>query len=100
MVVLAIGFGASSTGVAVAEDLATGMIDRFRSLPIARASVLAGRVTADAVRNLFVAGLMIAVGSAIGFRFHAGPAAALGAETLAVAAGIAAGLAGEQTASR
>jgi ABC transporter DrrB family efflux protein len=89
VLVLAIGFGASQTGVAVAEDLASGMIDRFRSLPIASASVLAGRVTADAVRNLFVIGLMIAVGSAIGFRFHAGPAAALGAVTLAVAAGIA-----------
>ena len=36
--VLAIGFGASQTGVAVAEDLASGMIDRFRSLPIASAS--------------------------------------------------------------
>ncbi len=87
--VLAIGFGASQTGVAVAEDLATGMIDRFRSLPIASASVLAGRVAADAVRNLFVVGLMIAAGSAIGFRFHAGPAAALAAVTLSVTAGIA-----------
>jgi ABC-2 family transporter len=54
--VLAIGFGASQTGVAIAEDLATGMIDRLRSLPIASASVLAGRVAADAVRNLFVVG--------------------------------------------
>ena len=89
VLVLAIGFGASQTGVAVAEDLATGMIDRFRSLPVAAASVLAGRVAADAVRNLFVAGLMIAVGSAIGFRFHAGPAAAVGMVALAAAAGIA-----------
>jgi ABC transporter DrrB family efflux protein len=87
--VLAIGFGASQTGVAIAEDLASGMIDRFRSLPITAASVLGGRVAADAVRNLFVAGLMIAVGSAIGFRFHAGPGAALAAVALAVATGIA-----------
>jgi ABC-2 type transport system permease protein/oleandomycin transport system permease protein len=86
--VLAIGFGASQTGVAVAEDLATGMIDRFRSLPIASASVLTGRVAADAVRNLFVVALMIAVGAAIGFRFHAGPGAALATVGLAVAAGI------------
>jgi ABC-2 type transport system permease protein/oleandomycin transport system permease protein len=64
------------------------MIDRFRSLPIASAAVLTGRVAADAVRNLFVVGLMIAVGSAIGFRFHAGPAAALATVGLAVAAGI------------
>jgi ABC transporter DrrB family efflux protein len=83
--VLAIGFGASQTGVAIADDLASGMIDRFRSLPIASAAVLAGRVAADAVRNLFVVALMIAVG----FRFHAGPAAALGAVALAVAVGLA-----------
>ena len=71
ILVLAIGFGASQTGVAIAEDLTTGMIDRFRSLPAAGAAVLAGRVIADALRNLFVAGLMISVGAAIGFRFHA-----------------------------
>ena len=87
--VLAIGFGASQTGVAIAEDLATGMIDRFWSLPITAAAVLAGRVAADAVRNLFVVALMIAVGAAIGFRFHARPAAALAAVALAVATGLA-----------
>jgi ABC transporter DrrB family efflux protein len=87
--VLAIGFGASQTGVAIAEDLASGMIDRFRALPIAAAAVLAGRVAADAVRNLFVVALMIAVASAMGFRFHAGVAAALAAVALAVAAGLA-----------
>jgi len=87
--VLAIGFGASQTGVAIAEDLSTGMIDRFRSLPITSGVVLGGRVAADALRNLFVVALMIAVGAAIGFRFHAGPAAALAAAVLAVAAGLA-----------
>jgi ABC transporter DrrB family efflux protein len=65
------------------------MIDRFRSLPIPGSAVLAGRVVADAVRNLFVTGLMIAVGAAVGFRFHAGPAAALAAAGFAVATGIA-----------
>jgi ABC transporter DrrB family efflux protein len=89
LLVLAIGFGASQTGVAIADDLGSGMIDRFRSLPIAGAAVLAGRVAADAVRNLFVVALMVAVGYAIGFRFHAGPAAALGAVALAVAVGVA-----------
>jgi ABC transporter DrrB family efflux protein len=87
--VLSIGFGASQTGVAIAEDLARGMIDRFRALPIAAAAVLTGRVAADAIRNLCVVALMIAVGSAMGFRFHAGPAAALAAVALAVAVGIA-----------
>jgi ABC transporter DrrB family efflux protein len=89
IVVLAIGFGASQTGVAIAEDLTTGMIDRFRSLPITAAAILAGRVAADALRNLFVIALMIGVGSAIGFRFHAGLAAALAAMTLAVVTGVA-----------
>jgi ABC transporter DrrB family efflux protein len=87
--VLAIGFGASQTGVAIAEDLTTGMIDRFRSLPITSSAVLAGRVAADALRNLFVVGLMIAVEAAIGFRFHAGPVAAVAAVAMAVATGLA-----------
>jgi ABC transporter DrrB family efflux protein len=86
--VLAIGFGASQTGVAIAEDLSTGMIDRFRSLPITSGAVLGGRVAADALRNLFVVALMIAVGAAIGFRFHAGPTAAFAAVVLAVATGL------------
>jgi ABC-2 type transport system permease protein/oleandomycin transport system permease protein len=87
--VLAIAFGASQTGVAIADDLATGMIDRFRALPMARSAVLAGRTAADAVRNLFVLALMTGVASAIGFRFHAGPAAALAAIGLALAVGVA-----------
>lgn len=87
--VLAIAFGASQTGVAIADDLATGMFDRFRALPMARAGVLAGRVTADAVRNLFVLALMTAVATAIGFRFHAGPVAALAATGLALTVGVA-----------
>ena len=89
IIVLAIGFGASQTGVAIAEDLATGMIDRFRSLPVSGGAVLAGRVAADALRNLFVVGLMIGVGAGIGFRFHAGAAAAIAAVALAVATGLA-----------
>jgi ABC transporter DrrB family efflux protein len=87
--VLAIGFGASQSGVAIADDLSTGMIDRFRSLPITGSAVLAGRAAADAVRNLFVVSLMIAIATPLGFRFHAGVAAALAAVALAVVAGLA-----------
>jgi ABC transporter DrrB family efflux protein len=87
--VLAIAFGASQTGVAIADDLATGMIDRFRALPMARSAVLAGRTAADAARNMFVLVLMTALAYAIGFRFHAGPAAALAALGLAVLVGVA-----------
>jgi ABC-2 type transport system permease protein/oleandomycin transport system permease protein len=87
--VLAIAFGASQAGVAIADDLGTGMVDRFRALPMARAAVLAGRTTADAVRNLFVVALMTGIAAPIGFRFHAGLAAAVGAIGLAVLIGVA-----------
>ncbi|MGH3386466.1 MAG: ABC transporter permease [Nocardioidaceae bacterium] len=87
--VLTIAFGASQTAVAIADDLSTGMIDRFRALPIARSAVLAGRTAADAIRNLFVLTLMTGVAAAIGFRFHAGPAAFAGAIGLALLVGVA-----------
>src|SRR5207249_1415954 len=61
-------FGAVSTGVGLAEDLNKGLIERFRSLPMARSAVLAGRTTADLFRNLFVVVLMTVVGIAVGFR--------------------------------
>jgi ABC transporter DrrB family efflux protein len=82
-------FGSTQTGVALAEDLSRGMIDRFRSLPMARSAVLAGRTLGDTVRNLFVVLLMTGVGYAIGFRFHGGFLAAIGAILLAVLFGLA-----------
>ena len=82
-------FGASQTGVGLAEDLSKGMIDRFRSLPMARSAVLAGRTMSDTVRNLFVILLMVGVGTLVGFRFHAGVVPALAAVALAVAFGLA-----------
>jgi ABC transporter DrrB family efflux protein len=87
--VLSLAFGASQTGVAVADDLASGMIDRFRALPMARSAVLAGRTAADAIRNLFVLALMTAVAHLIGFRFHAGAAAALAGVGLTLGVGLA-----------
>ncbi|HUH06781.1 MAG TPA: ABC transporter permease [Egibacteraceae bacterium] len=61
-------FGAGQTATGLTEDLAGGVIDRFRSLPMARSAVLAGRTLADAARNGFVMSLMLAVGALIGFR--------------------------------
>ena len=89
LLVLALGFGASQAAVAVADDLASGMTDRFRSMPVPVIAVLAGRAAADAVRNLAATIFMVAAGAAIGFRFHAGPAAALAAIALAVTTGMA-----------
>ncbi len=63
-------FGSLQTGVGLSEDLQKGLIERFRSLPMARSAVLAGRTIADLVRNFFVVWLMVAVGYAVGFRLH------------------------------
>jgi ABC-2 type transport system permease protein/oleandomycin transport system permease protein len=63
-------FGGASTAVGLSEDLKGGIIDRFRSLPMARSAVLAGRTIADLMRNLLVVMLMLAVGLLVGFRFH------------------------------
>lgn len=65
-------FGASQTTVGLADDLSKGMIDRFRSLPMGRAAVLAGRTLADSVRSLFVVLLVLTVGAIIGFRAEGG----------------------------
>ncbi|HEV3363080.1 MAG TPA: ABC transporter permease [Acidimicrobiia bacterium] len=65
-------FGAVTTGIGLAEDLGKGLIERFRSLPMARSAVLAGRTTADLCRNLFVVLLMTVVGVAVGFRSSTG----------------------------
>jgi ABC-2 type transport system permease protein/oleandomycin transport system permease protein len=65
-------FGATSTAVGLAEDMSKGIIDRFRSLPMSRSAVLAGRTIADLVRNIFVVLLMVGVGELVGFRFHNG----------------------------
>lgn len=65
-------FGSTATSVGLADDLSKGMVDRFRSLPIARSAVLAGRTSADLMRNLFVVLLMVGVGTLLGFRFHGG----------------------------
>jgi ABC transporter DrrB family efflux protein len=63
-------FGAGQTAIGLTEDLGNGVIDRFRSLPMARSAVLAGRTIADLVRNAFVVTLMLLVGFAIGFRYQ------------------------------
>lgn len=75
-------FGSMQTGIGLATDLQTGLIDRFRSLPMARSAVLAGRTFADAVRVTFVISLMVLVGTIVGFRFHAGIPAGVAAVAL------------------
>jgi len=67
-----VAFGAIGTGIGLAEDLSKGIIDRFRSLPMARSAVLVGRSVADLARNVFVQALMVGVGFLVGFRIHDG----------------------------
>ena len=66
-------FGSIGTAVGLATDLNKGLLERFRSLPMSRSAVLAGRTSADLARNVFVVALMAAVGFAVGFRVHTGP---------------------------
>jgi ABC transporter DrrB family efflux protein len=70
--VQSVSFGSISTAVGLAEDLQKGLLERFRALPMARSAVLTGRTTADLFRNIFVAGVITAVGYAVGFRIGAG----------------------------
>ena len=63
-------FGSAFTGVGLAEDLGKGLVDRLRSLPMARSAVLVGRTVSDLVRNLFTFFVMLGVAFLIGFRFQ------------------------------
>jgi ABC-2 type transport system permease protein/oleandomycin transport system permease protein len=74
-----VAFAAMNTGIGLAEDINKGLIDRFRSLPMARSAVLAGRTLADLTRNVLVLVLLYGVGSAIGFRISTGPLQAVAA---------------------
>jgi ABC transporter DrrB family efflux protein len=87
--VQSVTFSASGTAVGLSEDLRKGVIDRFRSMPMARSAVMVGRTTADLARNILVIGLMIGIGYLVGFRFHAGIPAALACIALVAALGFA-----------
>ncbi len=70
IIVQNIAFGGFVTALGLNEDLQKGLIDRFRSLPMARAAVLAGRTLADVVTNAFSMTVLIVTGLIIGFSFH------------------------------
>jgi ABC-2 type transport system permease protein/oleandomycin transport system permease protein len=89
ILVQSVTFRASMTAVGLSDDLKLGVIDRFRSMPMARSAVLVGRTSADLVRNVLIIGLMIVVGYIIGFQFQAGVAQALCCIALVSAFGLA-----------
>ncbi len=67
-----VAFGAAVTAIGLADDLQKGMVDRFRSLPMARGAVLIGRTTSDLLNNVFVVVIMSLTGLIVGWRIHTG----------------------------
>jgi ABC transporter DrrB family efflux protein len=78
-----------ATAIGVHTDISQGLIDRFRSLPIARSAVLSGRIFSDALRCAFNIVVIIVVGALLGFRCSTGPVPIVGAFLLAIAFGVA-----------
>jgi ABC transporter DrrB family efflux protein len=62
----------AATGIGIAADMEKGIMDRFRSLPMTRTSVLLGHSLADVVRNMMTVAVMVIVGLLVGFRFEGG----------------------------
>jgi ABC transporter DrrB family efflux protein len=65
-------FGATTTAIGIAEDLKAGLVDRFRSLPMARSAMLAGRATSDLIKNFILLLVVIGIGYLVGFSFRNG----------------------------
>jgi ABC transporter DrrB family efflux protein len=82
-------FASFGTAISLATELKKGVIDRLRSMPMARSAVLAGRLVADTGRMIVTILIIIGVGYAVGFRFTNGFVGALGMFVLAVVFGVA-----------
>jgi ABC-2 type transport system permease protein/oleandomycin transport system permease protein len=82
-------FATFGTAIALAQELKKGVIDRLRSMPMARSAVLAGRLVADTGRMLITILIIVGVGYAVGFRFLNGVGPAIGMIVLATVFGMA-----------
>jgi ABC-2 type transport system permease protein/oleandomycin transport system permease protein len=78
-------FGATTTAIGIAEDLKSGLVDRFRSLPMARSAMLAGRATSDLIKNFILLLVVIGIGYLVGFSFKNGFLGALAMIVLVMA---------------
>ncbi|MFI6844596.1 ABC transporter permease [Kitasatospora sp. NBC_00085] len=72
-------FATAGASAGIAEDMTKGLVDRFRSLPMARSAVLVGRTLADLVQTAFTLVVLALVALAVGWRIHNGVLSALGA---------------------
>ncbi|MFE5479575.1 ABC transporter permease [Nocardia sp. NPDC056541] len=68
IILLCASFGASTTALALSTDVAEGIIDRFRTMAIARSAVLTGHVAESVIRNLITSAIVIGVAVMLGFR--------------------------------
>ncbi|MGH8888323.1 MAG: ABC transporter permease [Acidothermaceae bacterium] len=82
-------FGSFGTAIALAREVQKGTLDRFKSMPMARSAVLAGRLIADTARMLVTILVMIGVGYAVGFRFENGVGPAIAMIAIALVFGLA-----------
>jgi ABC transporter DrrB family efflux protein len=82
-------FGGMGASIAMAEDMEQGFVDRLRSLPMPRSSVLTGRSVADTVIQAWSTTLMVIVGFIVGFRIHGTVGAAILAYLLLIVFGFA-----------
>jgi ABC transporter DrrB family efflux protein len=73
IIVQTMSFGGFVTAIGLSDDLRKGLIDRFRSLPMARSAVLAGRTLADVATNTVSLVVMVVVGLLVGFNFTSSP---------------------------
>ncbi|MDA8062241.1 MAG: ABC transporter permease [Actinomycetota bacterium] len=81
-------FASFGTAVGLAREIQKGVVDRYRSMPMARSAVLVGRLTADTLRMILTVLVLLGVSAAVGFRFHNGFWPAVGMVGLAVAFGV------------
>lgn len=88
IVVQGIAFTPFTTALGLNKDFQEGLIDRFRSLPMARSAVIGGRITADGIRIVWSILIMVTFALLVGFRFDGGALGALGAFALVTAFGL------------
>jgi len=89
IVAMTVTFASLGTAVALAEDITTGIVDRLRSMPIARSAVLVGRLAWDVIEYVAMIAMIVLVGSVVGFRFRNGPVVALGMVAMTLGLGLA-----------
>jgi ABC transporter DrrB family efflux protein len=82
-------FACFGTAIALAQELTKGVIDRLRSMPMARSAVLTGRLVADTGRMTITVLIVVGVGYAVGFRFENGAGPAILMVLVAIVLGLA-----------